>query len=74
MAVGGVAIAHEIALGGIAQAQHANDAIARGVFESSSFLQNGMWIARNCSWLAWLPIGLVFWQAWRMRRKPTRPN
>ena len=74
MAVGGVAIAHEIALGGIAQAQHANDAVARGAFESSSFLQNGMWIARNCSWLVWIPMGLVLWQGWRLRKKPTRSN
>jgi RNA polymerase sigma factor (sigma-70 family) len=72
MAVGGVAIAHEMALGGIAQAQHANDAVARGVFESSSFMQNGMWIARAkwLPWLVWIPMSLVFWQGWRMRRRP----
>jgi hypothetical protein len=71
MAVGGVAIAHEIALGGIAQAQHANDAVARGVFESSSFMRNGMWIARSrwVPWVVWIPLGLIFWQGWRIRRK-----
>jgi hypothetical protein len=61
---GGVALAHDFAIGAIAVARHANDAVAQDLFASSSFFQAVQVGARYAFWLnvMWLfPFVLWLW-------------
>jgi RNA polymerase sigma factor (sigma-70 family) len=67
-AEGGMAVAHDFALGGLMEmAGHANDAAARAFFKNSSFYQNAQVTMRYLNWLnlVWL-LPLVLW--WRVRK------
>ena len=68
VAVGGVAVAHDIALGGIASAPHANDALARAA-QHTWFFNLAKFLTEYAILLIWMPIALVVWQAYRMKRK-----
>lgn len=70
-ALGGLAWAHEFALGGAAVAAHANDPAARTFLENHGFMSAAQSILRSgwISSLSWLPILLVVWMALRMRRR-----
>lgn len=70
-AAGGVALAHDYALGGMASAAHANDALAREAIDASSFFGKSDALMRQpvLANLVWLPLLLVFWQARVARRR-----
>jgi zinc protease len=57
-AVGGAAIAHDIALGGFAVAEHANDAVARELFAQPLRLGFEWWLG-NLAWLVPLYVVLL---------------
>jgi hypothetical protein len=68
-AMGGMAVAHDFALGGSASALHANDDAARHALESVSVLRAVDALMRNSVLinLIWLPMVLIIWQARRAR-------
>jgi hypothetical protein len=75
-AIGGVAIAHQFAVGGIAMAAHANDAAARGFLRGYRWLDVTHPLYRNVATaLIWLPaiLALLFYNAWRKRRRMPMP-
>ena len=66
-AQGGMAVAHDFALGGVALAQHANDAVAEAFFKQSDFFRNAQAVLRHSQWLYLLfLVPLALW--WRSRR------
>jgi RNA polymerase sigma factor (sigma-70 family) len=63
-ALGGVAVAHGFAEGGVAVARHANDAAAQTFFQNSRFFQNALAVVGHAYWVnlvALLPLAL-WWQ------------
>jgi RNA polymerase sigma factor (sigma-70 family) len=60
---GGVAIAHDFAIGGIALGRYANDAPAEAFIRDSLFLQNALAGMRYTPWLnfLWLPPPMLWW-------------
>jgi RNA polymerase sigma factor (sigma-70 family) len=64
---GGVAVAHDFALGGVSVARHANDAFAEAFFTNSGFFQTAQTAARYAGWLNLIALfPLVLW--WRHRK------
>ena len=71
-AVGGAALAHGFALGGIAQAAHVGDAAAKAYMASSPFFQWADWGSRHLAWLnfIWVVPLLAWWvMAARINRR-----
>jgi hypothetical protein len=70
-AQGGVAVAHDFALAGVALAQSANDAAAEVFIRNSAFFQRAMAAVPYAYWLylVWL-LPLALW--WRTRRMASR--
>ena len=68
-AMGGMAVAHDYALGGSASALHANDEAAREALASVPILRTVDFLLRNSVLmnLIWVPMLLVIWQARRAR-------
>lgn len=69
-AAGGSAVARGYAIGGMAAASHANDSIAREFIRTDAFL-GGAQAMLQSGWfqvVCWLPMLLVVWQIWRMRK------
>jgi len=69
-AQGGVAVAHDFALGAVALARHANDAAAEAFIRGTPFFQNGLAVMRYAPWLnfLWLlPPALWWW--WRKNNR-----
>jgi hypothetical protein len=63
-AQGGVALAHQFALGAVALAPRANDEVARMFFQCSDFFQNALVVMRHAEWMnaLWLLApALWFW-------------
>jgi zinc protease len=71
-AAGGVAIAHDYALGGLARAAEANTAIAAAWFKSQWFIVPVAFFFSHVVWVILLsivvPLGLILHRAWRIRR------
>jgi RNA polymerase sigma factor (sigma-70 family) len=67
-ACGGAAMAHEFALGGAAIASHANDEVARAVIYGTPFFQHAQAIMAWTGLLICVPMGLVLWEAIRLRK------
>jgi RNA polymerase sigma factor (sigma-70 family) len=69
-AQGGLVVARDFALGGGAQAAHANDALAREVIGAHGFFRRADAVLRNPWWVSvvWLPLLLLPWQIRRARR------
>jgi RNA polymerase sigma factor (sigma-70 family) len=68
---GGVAVAHNFAIGGVALARHANDAAAEAFIRDTPFFQNALAAMGYAQWLSllWLlPAALWWWQR-RNKRK-----
>ena len=67
-ALGGASLAHEIAIGGVASAAHANDAVAHAYLSARPWLDvrnPALVLVLN---LLWLPSVLIAWLAiWRLR-------
>ncbi len=69
-AVGGVAIARDFALGGIAHAAQANTEIARQFFQQSLFFRIARVVSHFHLWMIWiLPVVLQSWIIGRARRR-----
>jgi RNA polymerase sigma factor (sigma-70 family) len=68
-ACGGVAVAHDFAVGGAAAAAHVNDAAARTFVQHSEFFRRARWLSQHAIILLWLPLGLVIGQVLALRRK-----
>jgi len=66
---GGLAVAHEIAVGGAAIAHHANDEVARAFVNENRFLAHGVQMMKHSRLLVLLPVGFVFWQILRSRKR-----
>jgi len=74
LAEGGMAVAHDYALGGAVQARHANDALAHSVGDGLPLLRRALrsilsqsgfgWFQTIC----WSPILLLIWQSKRTLR------
>jgi len=60
---GGVAIAHNFAVGGFALGRYVNDAPAEAFIRDSHFFQNALAGMRYASWLnfLWLPPPALWW-------------
>ena len=71
-AMGGMAVAHDFALGEAAFAQHANDPAAQAFMQHSVFFTHAAAAMRYAVLLIWLPMLLVAWQGLRGRRKRAR--
>ena len=72
-AAGGVAIAHDYAVGGLVRAAEANTAVAADWFRAQWFTPVvGLFFGRIAIWLILLsivvPLGLIAHRAWRIRR------
>ena len=68
-ACGGVAVAHDFAVGGAAAAQHVNDDAARAFVQNSEFFRWAKWLSQHAMILLWLPLGIVVGQVIGLRRK-----
>jgi RNA polymerase sigma factor (sigma-70 family) len=69
-ATGGVAIAHDFALGGIAHAVQANTDIARQFFQQAPFFRFAQWVSHYNLWMIWIvPVVLQSWIVRRARRQ-----
>jgi hypothetical protein len=66
---GGCSIAHDFAVGGTVFAHHANDEAARLFFQTSTFFNQVTTLMRYAIFVIWLPVGLMFWQMFRLRRE-----
>jgi len=69
---GGVAIAHNFAIGAVASGLHVNDATAEAFFRDSRFFQNALAGVRYAPWLnlLWLlPPALWWWSQHKNKRK-----
>jgi hypothetical protein len=73
-AQGAGAFAHSFAVGGVALAQHANDAAAREFIGSASFFSQADWFMKSglFALLCFSPMGLMLWQTLRLRRRTRR--
>jgi RNA polymerase sigma factor (sigma-70 family) len=72
-AVGAAALAHDFALGNIAQAAQAGNAAAEAYVNSSGFFQSATWLTRYAAWLniLWVLPMLLWWRlAARSKRGP----
>jgi RNA polymerase sigma factor (sigma-70 family) len=70
-ATGGVAVARDFAMGGIAQATHANEQIAQSYRESNLFFRASTVAVRYLAWLNLLWVfPMIFW--WRTTAKAAR--
>ena len=69
-AFGGLAVAREVAVGGAAYAEHANDAVAKTFLANDLFLSHAMDGLSGAWWmnLVWLPFLLVIWKSMRLRK------
>jgi RNA polymerase sigma factor (sigma-70 family) len=74
-AVGGTAVAHDFALGGIAIAAQANNDLATAFVKDQWFFQKGLLLLRNMFWLHLLWVGPMIWW-WRCvaRKKRAQQN
>lgn len=70
-AQGAGAIAHGFAVGGVAVAQHANDAAAREFIASNSFFSRAELFMKSglFALLCFSPMGLMLWQTLRLRSR-----
>jgi len=68
-ATGGAAVAHDFAIGGAVFARHANDEAARAFLQNSAFFTYGWMLLNRAMWLIWLPLGLLMWQIFLIRRQ-----
>ena len=71
-AEGGVAVAREFAVGPVALAQHANDAVAEAFIRNSTFFQNTLAVMRYAYWInlvGLLPLALWWRTVVRARRR-----
>ena len=69
-ATGGVAIAHDFAIGGIAHAVQANTDIARQFFQQAPFFRFAQWVSHHNLWMIWVvPVILQSWIVRRARRQ-----
>jgi len=68
-ACGGAAVAHDFAIGGVAAAQHVNDAAARAFVQDREFFRWSLWLSQHSLILLWLPLGIVVGQLLGMWRK-----
>jgi RNA polymerase sigma factor (sigma-70 family) len=70
-AVGAVALAHDFALGGIAQAAQAGNAAAETYVKSSEFFHSVTWLSQYAGWLnlLWV-LPMLLW--WRMASRANR--
>lgn len=69
-ATGGVVIAHDFALGGIAHAAQANTEIARQFIQHALFFRFSQFISHYELWMIWvIPVMLQSWLAARARRR-----
>src|SRR5262249_23275050 len=70
-AVGGLAIAHDLALWGVAHSAHAHSELASQFFNATRFFQRMSFLSHYIGWLnlLWL-IPLVGW--WRLLAKPAK--
>jgi len=68
--IGGISLAHDFALGGIAQAAQANTEIARQFVESEWFFHYGQIASNYCLWLnlVWVIPMLAWWRVIARRR------
>ena len=73
-AQGAGAFAHGFAVGGVAFAQHANDAAAREFIANTSFFSRADWFMKSglFALLCFSPMGLMLWQTLRLRRRMRR--
>jgi RNA polymerase sigma factor (sigma-70 family) len=74
---GGVAIAHNFAVGGVALGRYANDAPAEAFIRDSRFFQNALAGMRYAPWLnfLWLvPPALWWWSQQKSKRKRLNEN
>ena len=70
-AVGAAALAHDFALGGIAQAAQAGNAAAENYVKSSEFFRSVTWLSHYAGWLNLLWVLPMFlW--WRIAARPNR--
>ena len=70
-AQGGVAVAHDFAMGGVASARHANDAAAGAFFTNSGFFRMAQVAVRYAGWLSLICLfPLVLWWRHKKMRKP----
>jgi len=66
-AQGGMAVAHDFALGGVALARHANDAVAEAFFKQNGFSRNALAVLCHAQWMnLFFLVPLALW--WRSRR------
>ena len=72
-AVGGVAIARDFALGGIALAAQANNETAQRYIEMQPFFQSAQILIRYFAWmnLLWLAPMLFWWRRAARQQRPT---
>ncbi|MBI2813176.1 MAG: sigma-70 family RNA polymerase sigma factor [Opitutae bacterium] len=68
-ACGGVAVAHDFAVGGAAAAQNINDDAARAFVQHSEFFRWAKLLSQHAMILLWLPLGIVVGQVLGLRRK-----
>jgi hypothetical protein len=69
-ATGGVAIAHDFALGGIAHAAQANTEMARHFFQQSFYFQFSQFVSHSGLWMIFIiPVVLQSWIVARARRR-----
>ena len=68
-ACGGVAVAHDFAVGGAAAAQHVNDDAARAFVQNSEFFRWAKWLSQHAMLLLWLPLGIVVGQVLGLRKR-----
>ncbi len=68
-ACGGVAMAHDFAVGGAAAAQHVNDDAARAFVQNSEFFRWAKWLSQHAMILLWLPLGIVIGQVLGLRKR-----
>ncbi len=74
-ATGGLAIAHDFAVGGIAHAAQANTEIARQFIQHASFFRFSEWVSRYHLWMIWIvPVILQSWSTARARRRQWQQN
>ena len=69
--MGGLSVAHDFALGGVAHAVDANNDLATQFLQSEPFFRYGQIAARYAAWLnvIWLVPMLVWWQIVRRRTR-----
>jgi hypothetical protein len=69
--MGGVAVAHDFALGGVALARHANNDTATAFTQNSAFFHNAQIVMRHAYWInlvCLLPL-ILWWRTVRARRQ-----